>query len=337
MKKRSTLADVAAICGCSLSTVDRVLNARAPVREATARRVFEAAESLGYPLQEKESPPPSATGRRRLGFLLLDPVQPFYQAFSEQLETAVAESAARPQARFDYIRNRSPRVIADQIEHLAANCDSLALACYEHPLILHAVEEAERRGVRITTLLSPLSAVPSRPYIGLDNRQVGRTAGWGLTHLGRRHGQVGIFVGSHRFIGHELREMGFRSYCREHAPDIEVLEPLVNEDDPEIAYRGTRDLLTRYPNLCGIYVAGGGMEGVIRALYDTDTRDLCVVTQELTADSRQALMDRRISLVIATPLRQLAVDLVRQMSSDEAPASGLQSTLPCLLHTPENC
>ncbi|GGO83725.1 LacI family transcriptional regulator [Marinobacterium nitratireducens] len=337
MKQRPTLADVAKACGFSLSTVDRVLNARAPVRQATARRVFDAAAAIGYSVAEKAAPQPPETDQRRLGFLLLDPVQEFYQEFSDQLEAAIREAESPPDARFDYIRDRSPEAIAAQIRLLANDRDRLAVACYEHPLILEAIKEAENRDVRVTALLSPLSVVPTRAYIGLDNRRVGRTAAWGLTHLAPHPGKVGIFVGSHRFIGHELREMGFRSYCREHAPAIEVLEPLVNHDDPEQAYKGTRDLLQRYPDLCGIYVAGGGMEGVIQALYDAGAPPLGVVTQELTTTSRQALLDQRISLVIATPLRQLATDLIRQMCLDEAPQNSQQHTLPCMLYTPENC
>ena len=40
--------DVAREAGVSTATVDRVLNARLPVRDETARRVFEAARAVGY-------------------------------------------------------------------------------------------------------------------------------------------------------------------------------------------------------------------------------------------------------------------------------------------------
>ena len=44
MSSRPTLTAVAAAAGVSTATVDRVLNSRLPVREATALRVIEAAE-----------------------------------------------------------------------------------------------------------------------------------------------------------------------------------------------------------------------------------------------------------------------------------------------------
>ena len=48
MSKRPTISDLAEAAGVSVATVDRVLNGRLPVREATARRVYEAATATGY-------------------------------------------------------------------------------------------------------------------------------------------------------------------------------------------------------------------------------------------------------------------------------------------------
>lgn len=46
--KRPTIATVAEHAGLSVATVDRVLNARAPVNPDTAEQVFQAAEAVGY-------------------------------------------------------------------------------------------------------------------------------------------------------------------------------------------------------------------------------------------------------------------------------------------------
>ena len=48
MVSRPTVADVAREAGVSVATVDRVVNARLPVREDTTRRVLEAAQKLGF-------------------------------------------------------------------------------------------------------------------------------------------------------------------------------------------------------------------------------------------------------------------------------------------------
>ena len=48
MTKRPTIADVARAAQVSPATVDRVLSGRMKVREETARKVHEAAETVGY-------------------------------------------------------------------------------------------------------------------------------------------------------------------------------------------------------------------------------------------------------------------------------------------------
>ncbi|ANG63558.1 hypothetical protein A8C75_14465 [Marinobacterium aestuarii] len=351
MPNRITITAVARAAGLSVSTVDRVLNNRAPVKSQTAERVLQAARATGYPIDSDSAPTETqATAAYRLGFLLQSAEQPFYKELQQELEQTVRSRSRLTPGRlespvFAFIDDTSASVITRQIDRLASQCDALALACYEHPGIIQAIENAEARGVLIIALLSPLGTEPRRPYIGLDNRRVGRSVGWAVAQLGHNSGKVGIMIGHHRFVGHELRDMGFRSYCREQAPQLTVLEPMISLDDPEVAYRNTRQLLDDHSDLCALYIAGGGMEGVIRALRDSPpAQPLCVIVQELTAESRQALIDGVITLVLATPLRQLAGDTLSQMLAtlehrDESalPAPITTPALPFILYHAENC
>ncbi|MCP8688825.1 LacI family DNA-binding transcriptional regulator [Marinobacterium sedimentorum] len=351
MSNRITIAAVAQAAGLSVSTVDRVLNSRAPVKSQTAERVLQAARATGYPIGTDSTPTEThATEAYRLGFLLQSAEQPFYKELQQQLEQALRSRSLLTPGRlnspvFAFTDDTSPNVIARQIDSLANQCDALALTCYEHPSIIQAIENAEIRGVPITALLSPLGAAPRRPYIGLDNRRAGRSVGWAVAQLGHNSGKVGIMIGHHRFVGHELRDMGFRSYCREQAPQLTVLEPMISLDNHEVAYRNTRQLLEDHTDLCALYIAGGGMEGVIRALRDSPpAQPLCVIVQELTSDSRQALIDGVITLVLATPLRQLAGDTLNQMLAalehrdhSALPAPITTPALPFILYHAENC
>ena len=153
-------------------------------------------------------------------------------------------------------------------------------------------------------------------YIGLNNRKVGRTAAWMIAKMAKRPGKVAVFVGSHRFHGHELREIGFRSFFREHAPDFMVLDTLVNLETNQITHEATLDLLHRHPDLIGFYIAGGGMEGAISALREEGlSGKYLVAVNELTPDSRAALADESVMLAISTPLARLCRELVRLMVS----------------------
>ncbi len=155
-----------------------------------------------------------------------------------------------------------------------------------------------------------------RGYIGLNNRKVGRTAAWMIAKAARTPGKVACFVGSHRFLGHELREIGFRSYFRENAPDFEVLETLINLETPEITHEATINLLEQHSDLIGFYVCGGGMEGAISAVREEGLAGkLVVVVNELTPDSRAALADDAVTVAISTPIKNLCSELITLMTS----------------------
>ena len=80
----STIADVARAAGVGVATVDRVINRRAQVRPATAQRVLQAAEALGYRgagLIRKRLD--EGGGKHRLGFLLQKSGSEFFQLMAQ--------------------------------------------------------------------------------------------------------------------------------------------------------------------------------------------------------------------------------------------------------------
>ena len=181
------------------------------------------------------------------------------------------------------------------------------MVAVDHPTVTAAVTELKEKGVPVFSLLSDFASGVREGYVGLNNRKAGRTAAWIIARTSKRPGKVVVFVGSHRFHGHEMREIGFRSYFREYAPEFELVETMVNLEDRRIAHEATLDLLQRFPDLAGFYVAGGGMEGAIAALRDENMAGrLIVVCNELTPESRAALADNIVTAVIATPIARLS-------------------------------
>ena len=334
MSRRPTITDLAAAAGVSVATVDRVLNARHPVREATARRVYEAASTIGYHATElvrhrlNQNLP-----FYRLGFLLQRPEQHFYQALAQAISAAIEDAVTfRGAARIEYAQSQTPAEVVAKLKAVAARSQAVAMVAIDHPTITAAVAELRDTDIPVFSLLSDSADSVRTAYIGLDNRKSGRTAGWFIAKTAKAPGKVAIFVGSHRFLGQELREIGLRTYFRENAPEFEVLDTLVNLETPAIAHEAMLDLLKRHKDLTGIYVAGGGMEGVVAALREESTgRRLVAVCPELTPVSRSALADHIIQAVIGTPLPLLAERLVGLMA--RALEQG-ESELPASIYLP---
>ncbi|MEY8690187.1 MAG: LacI family DNA-binding transcriptional regulator [Leptothrix sp. (in: b-proteobacteria)] len=342
--RRPTIADVARAAGVSLSTVDRVLNARAPVRSDTAEQIHAAAESLGYHaagvIRERVR---GSRPRRTLGFLLQQPESGFYRGLARALtEATESDRSMQGQAVVEYMTDISPEAVAARIAALGQHVDALAVVAADHALISVEIDRLNTRGVPVFALVSDLSAPARAGYAGLDHRRVGRTAAWFVTRLARRPGQIAIFVGSHRFQCQELCEMSFRSYVREHAPQFEVLEPLVTLESERLAEEGMHELLQRHPDLVGFYVAGGGVEGVLRALAaeraDGLDSELIGVGHEFMADTRAGLLAGHLHAVLSVPLALLAERLVARMAGVLAnPALGLQQVVvPLDTQTPES-
>lgn len=340
--KGPTIADLARAAGVSISTVDRVLNGRDPVRRPTAERVWATAETIGFRaaalIRHRLT---EARPERTFGFVLQQRSSRFYQLLGEALgEATKASPNIRGQARIEYLNDLSASAVADRLLKVGRSADALAVVAADHPRITAAIDELRGRGVPVFALISDLTAPSRAGYVGLDNWKVGRTAAWFIANMAGRHGKIGILVGSHRYRCQDVCEMSFRSFFREHAPDFQLLESLVSLEEERYAYGATQDLLKRAPDLVGLYVGGGGIGGVLRALRENDAGQRTVtVGLDMTEESRSGLIDGVIKVMLCHPLKELSEALVAAMAEATAPNAGpTQSEIivPLTIYTPEN-
>lgn len=323
MARRSTIQDLAAQAGVSVSTIDRILNGRARVRPATAAKVLATAEALDfYALPALRERLQVGKPRLRLGFLLQQSQRSFYRMIAEALRQAAEAGGAEVELVIDYMDDLAPEAVAAQLLRLGQQVQAVAVVSAEHARVSHAIETLAARGVRTYGLISELTAACGVGYVGLDNWKAGRTAAWAITGLSRRPGRIAILIGNHRYRCQEGNESGFRSYCREHATEYSLLEPLQTFEDRAIAQELTEQLLRREPDLAGIYVSGGGMPGVLDAVRASGRAGaMVVVGNELTEHTRLGLIDGLLSLVIAHPILKMANEAIGLMAHDLAQAS----------------
>jgi LacI family transcriptional regulator len=331
MARRSTIQDLAARAGVSVSTIDRILNGRSEVRSATAERVLLAAEEIGfYALPALRQRLQGDRPKARLGFLLQQSHRTFYRMISEALRQAAAEAAEPVEVVIEHTDDLSPEAVADRMLRMGDHVQALAVVSAEHPRVANAIETLAARGVPTYGLISELTAGCGTGYIGLDNWKVGRTAGWAIASLCKTPGRVGIVVGNHRYRCQELNESGFRSYCREHAPDFTLLEPIQTFEDNAIARDVTEQLLRREPDLVALYVAGGGMPGAMEALRASGrAKSIVTLGNDLTEHTRTGLIDHVLSMVFAHPVQRLATDAIthiaRELSTGVGPSKRVLS------------
>ncbi len=339
MARRPTIPDIASEAGVSIATVNRVLAGAATVREETGRRVAQAAQRIGYHATNLiEQRLMSTAPPLRLGLLLQREGQDFGLPLAEAVRTAARAREGTPcEVLVEIASSAAPAETAAQLIRFRGRVDVVAAMAVNHPAITGAVVTLRAAGIETFALLSDFAQGERAAYLGLNNLKTGRGAARMLAVAARRRGKIAIFVGGHRWHGHDLREAGFRGYFREHVPPFQVLDTLVNLETRALTYEATLDLLERHEDVVGIYVAGGGTEGAIAALREIrGAGEVALVVGEMTAAARLAMTEGHVTMIVAPPLEALAARLVALAA--EAVAGGQapgQVFLAPDLHLPE--
>ncbi len=297
---KSTVLDIAREAGVSAATVDRVLNNRSGVRERTREIVTETARRLGY-IGTPEGVAVDAPGKTmRLDFVLPVGTNTFIRTLHNQLQQQAAGRAGLD-VRITSIEGFNPDTLAATLHDLRDKTQGVGLIALDHPTVREAIRELSASDVKVVTLATDVLHVPRVAYVGIDNRQAGRLAGY---LLGRLLGssaprKVAMFAGSLSYRGHQEREMGFRHVIAEEFPTIEIVELREMRDDRERAYAEAAALLDRHDDLAGIYNIGAGNVGVSRALRERGKEGSIVfIGHELTEETKRLLLDGTMDAVI---------------------------------------
>ena len=339
---RPTIKDLAKAAGVSVATVNRVIGGTGDVRPATMGRVRDAAQAIGfYGLGAIENRVGAARPKYRFGFLLQQPTRTFYKDLAGALRSAADRVPdADVEVQIEFLEELSPQNIATRMITLGERCNAISVVAAVHPMVTQAVEDLQKRGVPVFALISQLAATGDVHYVGLDNWKVGRTSAWAFQHICKAPGKLGILVGNHRYRCQEMNESGFRSYFREFASEFTLLEPLTTFESSAVAQEMTERLLRENPDLAGLYVAGGGISGALAALRASDRAGkIVVVGYQLMDNTRTALLDGTLTMVISHPLARLSDELIQGMiraSDKKAESRTYTSVLPFDIYTREN-
>ena len=320
--RRPTLADLAREAGVGVATVDRVLNGRLKVREETALKVHEAARRIGYHgANAIHSRILADLPELHFGIVLQKGGHSFYKNFAAEIEEQLrAHTRHRLRGTIRFVESTRPAELAELLSSMAGRVQAVAATGLDHHEVTRAVSDLRARGIPTFSLLSDYAQGIRESYVGLNNLRVGRTVGWLISKIASHPGKIGTFIGGHRYHGHELRETGLRSSFREYAPQFELLNSQLNLETRQLTYEATHEMLEKHTDLVGIYCVGGGMEGAIAALRESGRAgQVTLVVNEITDETREALQDGTVSIVIGTPLRQLCAELI-----------------PLMIHTVEN-
>lgn len=328
----------------SISTVNRLLHGTGKVRLDTVERIRDAAEEIGfYGLGTIRDRSRAALPRRRLGFLLQQSHRQWYQMIARSIVDAASrrdDVVIEPVVRFE--DDLTPEAVASNLLKLGETVDAVSVIAADHPLIGQAIDELRAKSIPVIAYITDLSAASRAGFVGTDNWRLGRTAAWFISQTTNGPGKVATFVGNHRYQCQDISDASFRSYMREHAPHIAILDAIPTQEEPDTAYRMVRMLLEEEAALIGIFVSGGGISGVLRAMRELprERRDsLRVVCRDIGDEARKGLTEGLITAALPHPLATISTELIGVMLGLVGRAetySIIQRIVPFEVVTPES-
>lgn len=341
---RPTITDLARAAGVSIATVNRILGGSTSVRPATIQRVQEAAGEIGfYGLGAIEARKREAMPHYRLAFLLQQSHRELYQMIAQRIrEAAQQRRDDKVEPVIEFVDRLEPEHIAARLMALGEGCDAAAVIAADHPLIGQAIQTLKARGRPAVTYITDQSAPDRAGYVGTDNWKLGRTAAWFIAQTTHGPGRVAVLIGNHRYQCQDIADASFRSYVRENSNHLTVEDSLPTHEEPDEAYRIVSRLLGEMDDLAGIYVVGGGISGVLRALREPPAgkrRRVSLVCRDIGPETRKGLAEGMITAALCHPLEQTSAQLVQTMIDtigQTAKGAILQRTIPFEIITPEN-
>lgn len=338
MRKKATLIEIAAAAGVSLSTVDRVVNRRGGVSPAAEAKVLEWASRLNLDRTLFRS----HLRTLRVAVMMQSPRNPFLKRLREAFsEVSPITADMRIHCFMHDIEVADAAATARKIGEIAEAYDALIVVAPDDPRLSEALRPISAR-VPIVTLVTDLPSSGRIAYVGPDNRRMGRVAGELMGRfLGPDGGEVLIVVGMHRMIGHEEREMGFRSVLRERFARCTIAASLESGEDRERAGEVVHRALRKNPGVRGVYNVSAGNLAISRAIRSSGVEHkIVLITHEITPERRQMLRDGILDAVIdqnPSLEAQRAIEVLGQHFKRAGKEIPLDEHTPFNIFIRENC
>ena len=328
---KPTVHDIAREAGVSLATVDRVLNARAGVREKTIEKVQAAVKRLGY-VRDTYAANLARQREYKFVFVLPDGAGQFVDTLRAALKEAYASQIAdRVSLRTVTAPSHDPHAIVRTLKSLARKgVDGVAIMAPETPQVRDAVARLKEDGLAVVAIASDLPNSPRDYFIGINNIAAGRSAALLMGRFIGRPGEVMVAANSMRSRDSLERRLGFDQVMLSDFPGLTALPSIESYDDPGRMRAIVEEVVARRPGLTGVYSMGSGNGALLEALRRCDKlRDLVVIAHELTPTTRKGLLADEVAAVIAQNVGHLVRSALRVMRAvcDEQPVFDAQERI----------
>lgn len=285
-----TIKEIAELAGVSRGTVDRALNNRGRVKADVAQQILEIADEIGYvPRRLKKT---NSKEKHVLGVITQLENASFMVQIHRGIEEAKRELASRG-IELVIIESVSvdEKAQLEAIETLAEQkIVGLAIMPVDSDAVRVKLNSLVDQGVTVITFNSDIVGTKRQNFVGLNNKQSGRTAAGLMAMLTGKKGKVLLITGYFSNSVSNMRVEGFVEEMKLSYPELELAGVHSSFDNREEVERIVTSALEAFPDLKGIVVFSGGQGGVVAAFEKLKVSDRpAVIVYDQTEDNEKGL------------------------------------------------
>jgi len=301
-----TQSKIAKLAGVSRSTVERVLNNRGDVSDATRERILEIAKNFDYQPNRAGQTLVIRQKKLTIGCIIIEAANPFYAELNKGIEEKAKEFQSYG---IKVLVRKAPFTATDQIREidslLKENINALVIQPIVNDPITEKLKALEDKGIPVVTMNTDIPDHDSQfCYVGNDFHLCGMTAANIMALITGGKCKVGIITGFSSAKSHYDRIDGFKDYIKAF-PGMEVIDIAENQDDDLESYYVTKTMLEKHPEIDAMFLVAGGVHGAGRAIRSFTDRRIRTVSFDDMPETRKLVKDGIIQATICQqPVRQ---------------------------------
>lgn len=313
---KPTIRSIAALCGVSRGTVDRVLHNRPNVDPAVRRRVLRAVEKTGYSLPHTSVPTDHAVC---IGFVMTKWENSY---FEKQTQTGIqrAKRFLRPGDLRLLVETMESRSDAEYIRRIYSLVDAgargIILNAADTGLIRSAIQDLTDRGIPVVTYNSDIPSSSRVCHIGQDLAKSGQIAAGLLSRSIGPQDHILAVTGNLEFLSHRSRIDSFYS----HAAALGITGDRIRLSECFERYDLTYDTIVSAlrtdSRIRGIFMGTESVPACLDAVRKVHPRSgIHVVVNDLTPPAVRGLKSGRIDFVVEQAFSKQAHEAILVMHS----------------------
>ena len=262
-----TIQQIAEATGVSRGTVDRALNNRGRINPEVAEMIQKTAEELGY-VHKARKRTNGNKKKKKIGVITQLAKSSFMLEITRGILTAKKEME---ELGMEVIVKEKESVLEkEQLEAidelLEEEIDGLAIMPVESDKIREKLNWLiTEKGIQVITFNSDIVGTKRCCFVGMNNKQSGRTAAGIFNMLTRGTGKVLIITGYFSSPLNNARVDGFVEELKAIAPKLQVAGVQGSFNDSDEVEKIIENAMMNISGINGIYVVSGGQSGIQRA------------------------------------------------------------------------